>query len=415
MTIEFTPLTVLIGGNSCGKSTVLQALDFLHSVSFRDIPEYLREKGWKIEELKSQLNGGQDKPIEFIALFGFMIENQIETIQWTFIVNQNNGSWNIKEEIIKSSNNAILFSRGFGRGGPIVAGDPGAYAGSPIAAAHDISEILLESSWLKYLQMVNEKPELIALKQFLTETTFFGLISPDSIRQGDKSKVADDIGTGGISVASFVSNMLDEQRKLLDKMVSDLVGFSVRIRTINLGGKIELYIDEKYDVSSTRVNKDHISDGLLRIIAFVAISLQRKHIIHQPTGADITPIKNGFQVIIGTIESPHGIILLDEIENGINPYLTEKVIKLLHDIVNNLGRQVIITTHSPLIIDDINPEEIIFLWKDDTGAVHCKKMFETDEMKELLNALYPGEVWVNLDTNNILKRLNIKTDEKAPE
>ena len=28
LSIDFTPLTVLIGENSCGKSTILQALDF---------------------------------------------------------------------------------------------------------------------------------------------------------------------------------------------------------------------------------------------------------------------------------------------------------------------------------------------------------------------------------------------------
>ena len=41
MEIQFTPLTMLIGGNSCGKSTVLQALDFLRSIATRDIDEYL--------------------------------------------------------------------------------------------------------------------------------------------------------------------------------------------------------------------------------------------------------------------------------------------------------------------------------------------------------------------------------------
>ncbi|MCL2763413.1 MAG: ATP-binding protein, partial [Treponema sp.] len=57
VTIEFTPLTVLIGENSCGKSTVLQAIDFLRSAASRDIPEYLREKGWSFTELLSQFNG----------------------------------------------------------------------------------------------------------------------------------------------------------------------------------------------------------------------------------------------------------------------------------------------------------------------------------------------------------------------
>ena len=38
MTIAFSPLTVLIGENAAGKSTVLQAIDFLRSAASRDIP-----------------------------------------------------------------------------------------------------------------------------------------------------------------------------------------------------------------------------------------------------------------------------------------------------------------------------------------------------------------------------------------
>jgi predicted ATPase len=404
MTIEFTPLTVLIGGNSCGKSTVLQAIDFLRSASFRDIPEYLREKGWKIEELKSQLNGGQDKPIEFIALFDFIIENKIETIQWTFIVNQNNGSWNIKEEIIKPVNNSILFSRGFGRGGPIVAGGAGAYAGSPTAVAHDINEILLQSSWLKYLQLVNEKPELLALKQFLTETIFFGLLSPDNMRNSDKSNNTNDIGAGGISLAPFIYSMMEELKEDLNKTVSQFVGFTVNVNTIDLGGRIELFIDEKFNNSSTRINKDHISDGLLRIIAFVAIAQQKKHIIHQPTGSDITPIKNGFQVTYGTLEDPQGIVLLDEIENGINPYLTEKVTGMLNEITKKTERQIILTTHSPIILNDLDPNDVVLLWKSDDGSIHNRPLFSIEELKDMLDFVNPGDAWMNIRQEDLLAK-----------
>jgi predicted ATPase len=129
-----------------------------------------------------------------------------------------------------------------------------------------------------------------------------------------------------------------------------------------------------------------ISDGLLRLIAFAAISINKSNC--------------------------GGIFLFDEIEDGINPYLAEKVIGLLRNVIKESGQQIIITTHSPIMVDDINPEELIFLWKDDTGAVQGKKMFGTEEMRELLKALYPGEVWVNLDTNNILKRLNIESNKK---
>ncbi|MDR3147048.1 MAG: AAA family ATPase, partial [Treponema sp.] len=81
MTIEFTPLTVLIGGNGCGKSTVLQALDFLRSIATRDIAEYLRERGWAFEELKSKLIDEKDRPVEFVSEYQFDIDGNIRTVR----------------------------------------------------------------------------------------------------------------------------------------------------------------------------------------------------------------------------------------------------------------------------------------------------------------------------------------------
>jgi predicted ATPase len=83
----------------------------------------------------------------------------------------------------------------------------------------------------------------------------------------------------------------------------------------------------------------------------------------------------------------------------------------LRGIVNNLGRQVIITTHSPLILNDVKPEEIIFLWKDDIGAIHSKKMFANTDMRESLDFLMPGEIWFNYGKDEIISRLSAHTKE----
>jgi predicted ATP-dependent endonuclease of OLD family len=106
MTIEFTPLTVLIGGNSCGKSTILQALEFLYSAATRDIPEYLREKGWSFREIKSNMGDGENKPIEFIATFVFSANN---TIEWYFIVDCDcdNDKWSTRELFCINSKGVI--------------------------------------------------------------------------------------------------------------------------------------------------------------------------------------------------------------------------------------------------------------------------------------------------------------------
>jgi predicted ATPase len=412
MTIEFTPLTVLIGGNGCGKSTVLQALDFLRSASIRDIPEYLREKGWTFGELKSQFNKEENEPITFISMFELIVNGKNESIEWIFIINQVDNQLVVKEKIKKTSDNSVIFSRGFGRGGPIIAGGTGAYAGNPFAVAHDINEIILEASWLKYLQLVKDSPELSSLKKFLLGSTYFGLLSPDNIRTGGRDNFAVDIGPSGVSLAPFIHGLIDDQKDALNKTVSNLVGFPVKINTVDLGGRIEFYIEESFDGSSTRINKDHISDGLLRIISFAAIVLQKKIIITPPAGQDITPIDNGFQITVGCLEEPEGMVLLDEIENGINPYLTEKINGLLNDLVKASKRQVIITTHSPVILNDINPDYINLLWKDKSGSVYCRKLFSISELHDSLDFLSPGDAWMNIREEDLLTKVSSEPENK---
>jgi predicted ATP-binding protein involved in virulence len=108
------------------------------------------------------------------------------------------------------------------------------------------------------------------------------------------------------------------------------------------------------------------------------------------------------------IQKNDGIILIDEIEDGINPYLTEKVSKILQSIVKKLRRQIIVTTHSPIILDYISSKDITFLWKKEDGGIDCSKMFKTTRMKKLLTALNPGEVWTNLSKEQILERMGVK-------
>jgi predicted ATPase len=366
----------------------------LRSSALRDIPEYLREKGWRIEELKSQLNDGQNKPIEFISVYEFIINKQKQSISWHIQIDQEKSNWFIKEKMENLSTKEEIYLPGFGKCGGIMAGQSGAYAGNPNAAAHDINEINLQASGLKYFYTNDEKPLLSSLKDYLSESVFFGLLSPDSIRKGNGQTVVDNIGINGSTLAAFIHNFSPEDKELLNKIVSKFADFCLEIKTYDTG-KIELYMDEKFGAASTRIHKEHISDGLLRIMAFVAISLQKK----KSNNYENNDIKPGF-------------ILLDEIENGINPYLIEEIIHLLHGVMEKSKEQFILTTHSPVILNEFKPEEIVFLWKDKNGAVHNKKMFSTDEMKMLLEALNPGEVWINLEKEDILEKLSSKEEGK---
>ena len=72
------------------------------------------------------------------------------------------------------------------------------------------------------------------------------------------------------------------------------------------------------------VDATHMNDGLLRIMA-----------------------------ILAQAQSTHSTLLFDEIENGIHPELVERLV----DFLIHLDRQVIVTTHSPMVLNYI-PDEV---------------------------------------------------------
>jgi predicted ATPase len=151
---------------------------------------------------------------------------------------------------------------------------------------------------------------------------------------------------------------------------------------------------------------------MLRLLAFAAI-IQRSR-----TTDRIIPVENINIGSLGTVVFKdeellrNGMILLDEIEDGINPYLTEKLIGLFRTLISETKQQVIFTTHSPVVLNDIKPEEIVFLWRDENGSVHCKNMFSTQEMRQALGFLNPGEIWENFGRETILQKLRISEDGK---
>jgi predicted ATPase len=374
MTIDFTPLTVLIGGNSCGKTTVLQALDFLRSAATRDIPEYLRERGWDFDDLKSQFTDMKKSPIEFITIWEITVNGKSVMIEWLLAVDFQ-AHWIIKEKIIRRSDEAVILS----------------YHIDDKDFPLFLSNINIQSSAIKSVAGTSKNTdELDCLFQLLSESIYFDAISPEKIRNGLNLSDASNIGIGGSTLAAYIQSMSNEHREKLNKLSSDIVGFLIEIQTITTGKRIELSIKERTLNKTVAISSQHISDGLLRIIAFAAISLE----------------------VIDHRGLQNGMILLDEIENGINPFITEKVIGLLQSIISNAGRQVVITTHSPIILNDVDCDDIIFLWKDESSAIRCKKLFAIEELRESLEFLNPGDAWMNIRQEDLMKKLKYTNEGK---
>lgn len=131
-----------------------------------------------------------------------------------------------------------------------------------------------------------------------------------------------------------------------------------------------------------RIPADRSSTGVRLLIAFVAIA-------YHP--------------------SPPGIILLEEPENGIHPKRLSDVLKLLRDItVGKFGgqaAQVILTTHSPYLLDLIDPskEQVLVFQREPDGSRTAQSL-DTSRLKDFLDEFMLGEVWYTQGEEGIVSR-----------
>ncbi len=94
------------------------------------------------------------------------------------------------------------------------------------------------------------------------------------------------------------------------------------------------------------VSASAVSDGLLRWLAFAAVP----HL------------------------APMGLVLVEEPENGLHPIAIRDVMTRLREV--SLRSQVIIATHSPIVVDELARDEVTVLRRDARGVVSAVVLSE---------------------------------------
>ena len=110
-----------------------------------------------------------------------------------------------------------------------------------------------------------------------------------------------------------------------------------------------------------------VSDGVLLVLAYLAV-------LHLPR--------------------PPRVILVEEPENGIHPKRLQDVLTILRDLVGDQSQtQIILTTHSPYVVDLFEPEEVTLCQKKDDGSIGIRRLSDSKTVCEQLNVFTLGEIW----------------------
>ncbi len=362
---ELGGFTCLIGLNGSGKSTLLQAFDFVAHVAAGEIDRWLERREWKKGELVSHL--GKRSPV--INFRVGLRTRDGAAVEWQARFNTN--LMKCTAETVSSSGTPVLALED---GRLTVAG-----AGNAPGQRFESEKVPFEyeGSVMSTMKLADVHPHLAEIKDELQRLCSLELLSPQQIRR--KARAANDIGPGGEKLAPFLDQLpQDAKARLLGALMRfypQLTGWSVK--GYRAGWK-SLRIHEAFPESGM-VEAGHINDGFLRVIA-----------------------------ILAQAESAYRFLLFDEIENGINPALVGKLMDFLVDL-GRRGKQVMVTTHSPMILnfldDAVAREGVMLLYKAADGRTQACRYFDQPETGHKLDALGPGEVFVDTDLTRMVDRL----------
>ena len=138
-----------------------------------------------------------------------------------------------------------------------------------------------------------------------------------------------------------------------------------------------LYVDT---VSGDRIPAAHISDGSILILGYLTVLFAEKR---------------------------PNLLLIEEPETGIHPKSLKIVMDTFRSCPNRDNVQILMTSHSPYLIDFLEPEEIV-LTRRENGYTETARLDELPDIRKWLENLSPGELWTMGGEDELMQRIRQK-------
>jgi len=92
--------------------------------------------------------------------------------------------------------------------------------------------------------------------------------------------------------------------------------------------------------------------------------------------------------------NPPNILLLDDFDQSLHPEAQVELVRLVKRLLDQLPDvQIVATTHSPYVLDEIDPSDVIVFALRDDGTVASKRLSEHPEAGKMKGALSSGQLW----------------------
>ena len=328
--VKLTDLSVFVGNNGSGKSSIIEVLQTLQNILLHDLSTGFNERWFGFDHIRnvSPIPVPKDNKI-FKHDISIEIRGKIGKEKYFYAIGFNTTAsgdlYLVTSELLKKNKETVFRAE-------IVdeKGNAELFLGENPEPTHYVATklVIAEKKLHQDHEFVIQMADYIASWQFLTlepERMYF-----PSRRDYGQIKVR--MKSSGENLADFFSRLQDDAFKnelILDKMRYVLPELdNIGREEIAIQKQIYLFLEGQHDTK--RLPSWLFSSGTLRILAMLAIL----------NSADVPPV-----------------IFIEEIENGLDPRTLNLLVEDIRGVLP--GHQVVATTHSPYFLDLLALKHIV--------------------------------------------------------
>lgn len=358
---KLTPMTVLLGPNGSGKSTVFDVFNFL-SECFQYGLRHAWDRRGRGRELKTR---GSDGPIVFELKYRERSKDPL--ITYHLAIDEGEKGPEVVEEWLQWRRGAhgkpfrfLELHRGEGR----------AVSGETPDAESKREEATLRSPDLiavNTLGQLAEHPRVAALREFITDW-YVSYLSIDQTRSQPEAGPQEHLSKGGENLSNVIQYLKEQHPDRLEKVFSILRQRVPRLERVDAesmpDGRLLLQIK---DAPFERpVLARFASDGTLKLLAYLVV-------LYDP-------------------ELPR-FVGVEEPENFLHPRLLPELAEECRAASER--SQLLITTHSPFLLNAMKAEEVRVLYRNDEGFTQAVRTSDIQGVPEFMNAgASLGHLWL---------------------
>ncbi len=358
---HLTPMTVLLGPNGSGKSTLFDVFNFL-SECFQFGLRHAWDRRGRAKELKTR---GADGPVVFELKYRERRGTPI--ITYHLAIDEGGKGPEVVEEWLQWRRGTrgqpfrfLDFRKGVGR----------AVSGELPDAEDQRKDTRLRSPDLiaaNTLGQLAEHPRVAALREFITDW-YVSYLSIDQTRQQPEAGPQERLSKGGENLPNVIQYLKEQHPERLEQIFSVLRERIPRLERIDAepmpDGRLLLQIkDAPFE---TPVLSKFASDGTMKMLAYLTV-------LYDP--------------------EPPRFIGIEEPENFLHPRLLPELGEECRAAAER--SQLLITTHSPFLLNAMRAEEVRVLYRDEEGFTQAVRACDIQGITEFMQAgASMGYLWM---------------------